>query len=140
MNTHPSLRPRPMSLARVAMTAGGLLLLACGSRPLPDSPDGGPGKPRSVAAPAADPPSPPSAHVAASTAPPDDAGPAAPTALLAFGKRCQRNAQCESGACVFPGEIAYGTCTRSCATSAECPDGWNCRNFTHDKSLHCWPH
>lgn len=55
----------------------------------------------------------------------------------AMGERCGRDADCAAGLCVAGADGDEPVCTKSCASSDECPDGWTCSGATQDNVLIC---
>lgn len=50
---------------------------------------------------------------------------------LEIGARCDSDEACSSGNCVGDGSgRPFGRCTRPCAESSDCPDGWSCGAIT----------
>ena len=55
----------------------------------------------------------------------------------AFGDRCDGDEACAEGLCVGGIDGEAPRCTRSCARTAECPEGWSCSGVTEAQVLVC---
>ncbi len=55
----------------------------------------------------------------------------------ALGERCGRDSDCAMGLCVAGADGDEPVCTKSCASSEECPEGWTCSGATQDSVLVC---
>lgn len=55
----------------------------------------------------------------------------------AMGEPCGANDECREGVCVGGVRGDDPVCTRSCATTSECPRGWACSGVTQGNVLVC---
>lgn len=55
----------------------------------------------------------------------------------AFGDPCEGNDTCAEGLCIAGVDGNEPVCTKSCATSDECPEGWSCSGVTQARVLVC---
>lgn len=53
------------------------------------------------------------------------------------GERCQSATECAGGYCVAGVRGESPVCTRSCAGTDECPQGWACSGVTDENVLVC---
>jgi hypothetical protein len=54
-----------------------------------------------------------------------------------FGEPCADDRQCARGLCVSGVRGDAPVCTVSCASDAECPQGWSCHGVTQSNVLVC---
>ncbi|MEO0324447.1 MAG: hypothetical protein AAF447_15910 [Myxococcota bacterium] len=57
----------------------------------------------------------------------------------AVGDACAHRNECASGLCVAGLGAEGARCTRSCRTSAQCPEGWSCSGVTDENVVICQP-
>ncbi|MGE0785896.1 MAG: hypothetical protein AB7S26_09430 [Sandaracinaceae bacterium] len=55
----------------------------------------------------------------------------------AMGSPCDSPDQCRHGLCVGGSVGQDAVCTRSCAATSECPQGWSCSGVTANNVLVC---
>ena len=55
----------------------------------------------------------------------------------AMGEPCGDARECEHGLCVSGASGEDPVCTRSCASTEDCPRGWSCSGVTQDNVLIC---
>jgi len=56
---------------------------------------------------------------------------------IPFGGPCGSDSDCRRGLCVAGVHGESPVCTRSCARSSECPEGWSCSGVTQHQVLVC---
>jgi hypothetical protein len=54
-----------------------------------------------------------------------------------FGEPCEGDNDCAAGMCVAGADGDQASCTRSCARTTDCPQGWACSGVTQDNVLVC---
>ena len=54
-----------------------------------------------------------------------------------FGDPCNDDRECAAGLCVAGADGEAPVCTRSCARTEDCPEGWTCSGATQDNVLIC---
>lgn len=54
-----------------------------------------------------------------------------------MGEPCASNAECQEGVCVGGVRGDAPVCTRSCASTDQCPRGWACSGVTRGNLLVC---
>lgn len=54
-----------------------------------------------------------------------------------FGEACEAGSDCQAGLCVAGADGDQTVCTRSCASTDQCPEGWTCSGATEENVLIC---
>jgi len=54
-----------------------------------------------------------------------------------FGESCDSDDACAAGLCVGGVSAEGPVCTKSCASSEECPEGWSCSAATENGVVVC---
>ncbi|MBL8612540.1 MAG: hypothetical protein JNL38_34680 [Myxococcales bacterium] len=64
-------------------------------------------------------------------------GAASGTGADKVGSQCVKNADCPSNACLFKKDAAFGYCSKTCQSFAECPTFWSCEAVQNGSSKYC---
>ena len=57
----------------------------------------------------------------------------------AFGSECTGDSQCDSGPCIFRGDVATGFCSKNCDAISECPTNYDCTVIGNASRKSCVP-